>query len=122
MQLLLLINLHIPTTYLSFSEDTLPDSVVENVITKKITPAQGKDSIDIKATATDARGETIDSGITCRRIVDIEGATGSAVTNMTALTEQQPDGKTKISRISISVGQINSSNIKIRFTSNNSLP
>lgn len=98
------------------SEDTLPDSVVENVITKKITPAQGKDSIDIKATATDARGETIDSGITCRRIVDIEGATGSAVTNMTALTEQQPDGKTKISRISISVGQINSSNIKIRFT------
>ncbi len=99
MQLLLLIK----STYTNYifvinSEDTLPDSVVENVITKKITPAQGKDSIDIKATATDARGETIDSGITCRRIVDIEGATGSAVTNMTALTEQQPDGKTKISR------------------------
>ncbi len=98
------------------SEDTIPDSVIENKITKKITPTEGKNSVEIKATAKDARGDTIDSSITCRRIVEIAGTTGTAVTGMTALTEQQPDGKTKISNISISVGQINSSNIKIRFT------
>jgi len=35
---------------------------------------------------------------------------------MTAITEQQTDGKTKISQITISVGQLISSNIKIRYS------
>ncbi len=98
------------------SEDTTPDKVDGNVITKKITPSQGKDSVEITATAKDAQGDRIDSMVTCRRIVDIATSSGTAVTGMTAITEQQSDGKTKISNISIAVGQINSSNVKIRYT------
>lgn len=98
------------------SEDTTPDKVTGNVISKKIIPPKDKSSIEISATAKDITGDRINSSITCRRVVEIATSSGTAVTGMTALTEQQSDGKTKISNISISVGQINSSNIQIRFT------
>lgn len=97
------------------SEDSAPDKVIGNKITKKIVPPKDKTSIEISATAKEA-GEKINSSITCRRVVEIATTSGTAVTGMTALTEQQSDGKTKISNISISVGQINSSNIQIRYT------
>jgi len=98
------------------SEDTTPDQVTGNKITKKIIPPSDKSSIEISATAKDTKGDRINSSITCRRVVEIETSATTAVTGMTALTEQQSDGKTKITNISISVGQINSSNIQIRFT------
>jgi uncharacterized repeat protein (TIGR01451 family) len=108
------------STYLDYSfkvnsESSTPDKVDGNKITKEITPPSGITSIEIIATAKDAQGEQINS-IVCRRVVDVETAGTTAVTGMTAVTEQQSDGKTKISQISISVGQLSSENVKIRFS------
>ncbi len=97
------------------SETATPDKVEGNKTTKKITPPNGVTSVEIIATATDAQGSQINS-IVCRRVVDIETSGTTAVTGMTAITEQQSDGKTKISQITISVGQLTSENVKIRFS------
>lgn len=97
------------------SEDTTPDKVDGNKITKKLSDFEGVTSVEIFATAKDEQGEQITSPV-CRRVVDIESSGESRVTDITALTEQQADGKTKISQITISVGQIESNNIKIRFS------
>ncbi len=97
------------------NESTQPDKVDGNKISKKISSFENITSVEVMATAKDAQGDTINS-IVCRRIVDIETSSSSAVTGMVAITEQQSDGKTKISNISISVGQIDSSNVKIRFS------
>jgi len=99
------------------SEDATPNRVDGNKITKKITDFSDVTSVEIFATAKDAQEEQINSPV-CRRVVDIETSGQSTVTNMTATTEQQSDGKTKISQITISVGQIANTNIKIRFTFN----
>lgn len=97
------------------SEDSTPDKVDGNKITKKISDFEGVTSVEIFATAKDKQEEQINSPV-CRRIVDIESSGQSSVTSITAITEQQADGKTKISQITVSVGQISSNNIKIRFS------
>lgn len=97
------------------SEDSTPDKVDGNKINKKITGFDGVTSVEIFATAKDEQGDQINS-IVCRRIVDIESSGQSSVTNLTAITEQQADGKTKISQITVSVGQISSTNVKIRYS------
>ncbi len=98
------------------SEDTQPDKVDGNKISKKISTLDSSvSSVEIMATAKDAKGDQIDSRV-CRRIVDIEREGSSAVTGMVVMTEQQSDGKTKISNITISVGQINSNNVQIRYS------
>jgi len=108
------------STYVDYSfkvnsESSSPDKVDGNKITKEITPPNGVTSIEIIATAKDTQGEQINS-IICRRVVDVETTGTTTVTGMTAVTEQQSDGKTKISQISISVGQLSSENVKIRFS------
>ncbi len=97
------------------SEDQAPDKVDGNKITKKLSDFNNVTSVEIFATAKDSQEDQINS-LVCRRIVDIESTGQSSVTNLVAITEQQDDGKTKISQITISVGQITSNNIKIRFS------
>lgn len=106
---------YVDYTFKINSETITPDKVEGNKITKKLTEFDGINSVEIIATAKDAQGEQINS-IVCRRIVDIQTSTASMVTGMTATTEQQSDGKTKISLVTISVGQLNSTNVKIRYT------
>jgi len=106
---------YVDYTFKVNSEDSTPDKVDGNKITKKITPPPAVTAIEIVATAKDSQGEQINSMV-CRRIIDVETSGTIAVTGMTAITEQQSDGKTKISQISISVGQLNSENIKVRFS------
>ena len=53
------------------SEDSTPDKVDGNKITKKITPPPAVTSIEIVATAKDSQGEQINSMV-CRRIIDVE--------------------------------------------------
>ena len=97
------------------TETIIPDNVEGNKITKKLSDFEGVNSVEIIATAKDAQGEQVNS-IVCRRVVDLQTEVGSTVTGMTALTEQQADGKTKISNITVSVGQLSSENVKIRFS------
>jgi len=103
------------------SEDIVPDSVDGNKITKEISEYGSKSSVEVFATANDAQGEQINS-IVCRRIVNIETGISASVTDMTVVTEQQDDGKTKISEIAISVGQLSSSNVKIKYSFDNDFP
>ena len=108
------------STYIDYAfkvntENVVPDKVEGNKISKKLTDFEGVNSVEIIATAKDAQGEQINS-IVCRRVVDLQTAIGTTVTGMVALTEKQADGKTKISSITISVGQLNSENVKIRFS------
>ncbi len=97
------------------SEDASPDKIDGNKISKNISTFENISAIEVIATAKDSKGDQINS-IVCRRVVDIETTGTTAVTGMTAITEKQSDGKTKISNISISVGQLSSSNVKIRFS------
>ncbi len=108
------------STYTDYSfkvntETIVPDNVEGNKITKKLSDFEGVNSVEIIATAKDAQGEQINS-IVCRRVVDLQTDVGTTVTGMSALTEQQADGKTKISNITVSVGQLSSENVKIRFS------
>jgi hypothetical protein len=103
------------------SEDAPPDSVDGNKITKTLTDLEGITSVEIMATANDSQGNQINS-LVCRRIVEIETGISSAVTDMTIITEKQDDGTTKISQITIAVGQVSSSNIKIQYSFNNGAP
>lgn len=114
------------STYTDFtfkinSENAIPDNIDGNKITKNISDFTDINSVEIVATATDAQGEQINS-IVCRRIVEVETGISASVTDMSAITEQQTDGKTKISEIRISVGQLTSSNIKIKFSFDNNAP
>jgi hypothetical protein len=108
------------STYTNYSfkinnENELPDRVDGNKIVKTIPSLEDITSIEIFATAQTEQGDQINS-IVCRRIVDVQTSVSSMVTDMSALTEQQTDGTTKISQILISVGQLNSDNIKIRYS------
>ncbi len=108
------------STYTDYSfkvntETIIPDNVEGNKITKKVTDFEGVNSVEIIATAKDAQGEQINS-IVCRRVVDLQTGVGTTVTGMTALTEQQSDGKSKVSNLTVSVGQLSSENVKIRFS------
>ena len=94
------------------TETVVPDKVNGNVITKNISDFTDINSVEIIATAKDAQGEQINS-IVCRRVVEIDTDIKSEVTGMVALTEQQADGKTKISNIAISVTNLQSENVKI---------
>jgi len=114
------------STYTDFtfkinSENAIPDNIDGNKITKNISDFTDINSVEIVATATDAKGGQINS-IVCRRIVEVETGISASVTDITAITEQQADGKTKISEIRISLGQLNSSNIKIKFSFDNGAP
>lgn len=106
---------YVDYTFKINSETTTPDKVDGNKITKKIKEFEGVNSVEIIATAKNEQGEQINS-IVCRRIVDIQTASASTVTGIVATTEQQTDGKTKISQIIISVGQLTSENVKIRYS------
>jgi len=97
------------------SEDATPDKVDGNKITKKLTKFDNVTSVEIFATAKDPQGDQVNS-LVCRRVVDIQSSGQSSVTALTAITEQQTDNKTKISQITVSVGQISSNNVKIRFS------
>ncbi|HBB64828.1 MAG: hypothetical protein UR34_C0012G0012 [candidate division WS6 bacterium GW2011_GWC1_33_20] len=108
------------STYTDYSfkintESFTPDSTDGNKITKKITNFEGLSSVEVLATAKDLQGDQINS-IVCRRVVDIQTAGSTTVTTMSAITEQQSDGKTKVSQISISVGQLASNNVKIKYS------
>lgn len=97
------------------TETIVPDNVEGNKITKKLSNFESVNSIEIIATAKDAQGEQINS-IVCRRVVDLQTEVGTTVTGMSAITQQQADGKSKVSNITISVGQLSSENVKIRFS------
>ena len=103
------------------SETVAPDKVEGNIISKKLTELQGINSVEILATAKDAQGDQINS-IVCRRVVEVDTQIQSTVTGLVALTEQQTDGKTKISKITISVAQLQSENVDIRYTFSPAFP
>jgi len=106
---------YIDYTFKVNTENIIPDKVEGNKISKKLVDFEGVNSVEIIATAKDAQGDQINS-IVCRRVVDLQTSIGTTVTGMVALTEKQADGRTKISSITISVGQLTSDNVKIRFS------
>ncbi|PKN02525.1 hypothetical protein CVU76_00580 [Candidatus Dojkabacteria bacterium HGW-Dojkabacteria-1] len=92
-----------------------PDRTEGTKIFKKITDFGSGDSLEILATATDSRGDSINS-IICRRVVEIEREGGVGANSLVASTERQSDGRTKISQVIITVGQIASENVKVSFS------
>ena len=103
------------------TETVTPDKVEGNTISKKLTDLQGINSVEILATAKDAQGDQINS-IVCRRVVEVDTKIQSTVTGLVALTEQQTDGKTKVSKITISVAQLQSKNVDIKYTFSPAFP
>ncbi len=97
------------------TQSNTPDKIDGNKIYKKITDFGDVNSLDILATATDSKGDSINS-IICRRVVDINVSGSTGANALIATTERQSDGKTKISQITISVGQLSSENVKIAFS------
>ncbi len=98
-----------------------PDKSEGNKIFTKISEFNNADSLDILATATDNKGNSINS-IVCRRVVDIEKEGGVGANSLSATTERQSDGSTKISQIVITVGQLTSENVKVNFSFGNQYP
>ncbi len=92
-----------------------PDRIEGSKIYKKITNFDSGDSLEILATATDGRGDSINS-IICRRVIEIEREGGIGANSLVASTERQSDGRTKISQIIITVGQIASEKVKVSFS------
>lgn len=92
-----------------------PDKTDGAKIQTTITEFDDADSLDILATATDSRGNSINS-IVCRRVVEIEKEGGIGANSLTATTERQSDGRTKISQVIITVGQLTSENVKVNFS------
>jgi len=92
-----------------------PDRTDGSKIYKKITDFGNADSLEILATATDNRGNSINS-IICRRVIEIEREGGVGANSLVASTERQSDGRTKISQVIIRVGQIESENVKVSFS------
>ncbi|MGI6423263.1 MAG: hypothetical protein ACOX0X_01405 [Candidatus Dojkabacteria bacterium] len=103
------------------SENQEPDETEGATITKTISDLSTFDSIDIAASATDKQGNTINS-IICRRVVEIEKEGGVGANAISATTEKQSDGSTRISKIIISIGQLTSENVKITFSFGNKYP
>lgn len=97
------------------TQSNTPDKIDGNKIYKKITDFEDVNSLDILATATDSKGDSINS-IICRRVIDINVSGSTGANALTATTERQSDGKTKISQITISVGQLSSENVKVSFS------
>lgn len=95
-----------------------PDSIDGNKISKKITDLGETDSIEIVATATDSQGDSINS-IVCRRVVDITRTSGTGVNSLSVSTGNKSDGTTEVTQVNISVGQVDSENVKIRFSFDN---
>jgi uncharacterized repeat protein (TIGR01451 family) len=100
------------------TETTEPDRIEDNKIFKSLTGLRGNHSVEIVATATDSKGEQINSMV-CRRVVDIRAESSSSVNALSAITERQSDGKTKLSQITVSVGQLTSEDVSIRFNFGN---
>ena len=92
-----------------------PDRTDGTKIFKKITDFGNADSLEILATATDSKGDAINS-IICRRVLTIEREGGIGANSLVATTERQSDGRTKISQVVVTVGQISSENVKVSFS------
>lgn len=103
------------------SETQEPDSNEGTKIIKTITDFSSSDSLEIVASATDSQGNNINS-IICRRVVEVQKEGGIGANAISASTERQSDGTTKISQIIVSVGQLTSENIKLSFSFGNNYP
>ncbi|MDX9738814.1 MAG: hypothetical protein RBT33_00410 [Candidatus Dojkabacteria bacterium] len=97
------------------TQSNTPDKIEGKKIYKKVTDFKDVNSLDILATATDSKGDSINS-IICRRVIDINVSGSTGANALTATTERQSDGRTKISQITISVGQLSSENVKVSFS------
>jgi len=100
---------------------TNPDKIDGNKITGKITDLGDANSIEIVATATDSLGENINS-LVCRRIVDITRGSTADVNSLTVTTAAKADESTEITAINISVGELTSENVKVKFSFNQDIP
>ena len=98
-----------------------PDRTDGAKIFKKITDFGNADSLEILATATDNKGDAINS-IICRRVLTIEKEGGIGANSLVATTERQSDGRTKISQVVVSVGQISSENVRVSFSFGTGFP
>lgn len=98
-----------------------PDRTDGKKIYTKISEFDSADSLDILATATDNRGNSINS-IICRRVVEIEKEGGIGANSLIAATERQSDGSTRISQVIITVGQLTSENVKVNFSFGSQYP
>lgn len=113
------------STYTNYSfkintESVEPDEITGNKISKEITDLGTSDSIEIVATAVDSQGDSINS-IICRRVVDISRSGSVNVNSLVVSTDIQSNGTTKVSQASISVGQITSEDVKVRFSFDNGI-
>lgn len=104
------------------NEDIEADSVSGVKIVKEITDFEGLSSVEIVATATDEKGEIINSPV-CRRIIDIVQEGESNVGSVVIQTSQE-DTSTKISEVLVNVGNLpeDTSNISLKFAFDGSFP
>lgn len=103
------------------SQTEQPDDIDGGVISKKISDFGDANALEIVATATDSKGDNINS-IICRRVIEVEQQSGVGANAIAASTERQSDGRTKISQVVISVGQITSENVKVSFAFGSNYP
>lgn len=100
------------------TKNTTPSKIEGKKIYTEISGFEDADSVEIVATATDSKGNAINS-IICRRVIDIEKTGGVGANSLSATTERQSDGSTKISQVIITVGQLTSENVKVNFSFGN---
>jgi hypothetical protein len=103
------------------SNSEQPDKIEGNKIYKSIKELGDSDSIEILATAIDQQGDSINS-IICRRVVEITQEGGTNVNKLQIATEKQTGQSTKISQVTITVGQLQDENVKVTFKFDNNLP
>lgn len=102
------------------NESSDPDVISTNKLTikKTIKDLSQTTAINIVATGTTSTNEQINSPI-CRRLIEVQQAGVSTVSSLQIKTRDD-SGKTKISDIKISTGNLTStSNIKVKFTFDN---
>lgn len=103
------------------SQTEQPDKTEGPVISKKLSELGDTNAVEIVATAKDKKGDNINS-IICRRVVEVQQQSGVGANAISASTERQSDGRTKISQVIISVGQIASENVKVSFSFGSNYP
>jgi uncharacterized repeat protein (TIGR01451 family) len=92
----------------TINNQTIEPDVVSSdklTITKTLTDLSDYTSLEIVATALDSDGEQINSTV-CRRLVEVDNSGEKSVSNMDISTRTDSEGKTKISRIAITVGNL----------------
>lgn len=111
-------------TFTINNQEIEPDVVSADKLTisKTLEDLTNYTSLEIVAAATDDKGEQIYSTI-CRRLIEVDKSGEKSVNNMIVNTRTLSDGKTKISGVEISVGNLTTDeNLKLEFTFTQSVP